>query len=191
MSLGVARLLHSMEVRCAVIALAEPPGPGDQVKTDRWDGRRLARLPAAAGWWRSASPARPRRRCASCAAAAPTWSKTAPGAQPAGEVLAGPRAPVAGRVDPDPRLPAGGCAPSDRQRPPMGPAGRVGLIRASIGRWLVGRSPARPRPGRHRPSVGGPAAPVGPGWHPGRPPAHQQHRRAAIAGSSAGSCGPR
>jgi transposase len=41
----LARLLHSMEVRCEVIAPSLiPKAPGDRVKTDRRDCRRLARL---------------------------------------------------------------------------------------------------------------------------------------------------
>jgi transposase len=41
----LARLLHSMDVRCEVIAPSLiPKAPGDKVKTDRRDCRRLARL---------------------------------------------------------------------------------------------------------------------------------------------------
>jgi transposase len=41
----LARLLHSMSVRCEVIAPSLiPKAPGDRVKTDRRDCRRLARL---------------------------------------------------------------------------------------------------------------------------------------------------
>ena len=41
----LARLLHSMDVRCEVIAPSLiPKAPGDRVKTDRRDCRRLARL---------------------------------------------------------------------------------------------------------------------------------------------------
>src|SRR5919204_1182477 len=41
----LARLLHSMDVRCEVIAPSLiPRAPGDKVKTDRRDCRRLARL---------------------------------------------------------------------------------------------------------------------------------------------------
>jgi hypothetical protein len=41
----LARLLHSMQVRCEVVAPSLiPKAPGDKVKTDRRDCRRLARL---------------------------------------------------------------------------------------------------------------------------------------------------
>jgi Transposase len=41
----LARLLHSMDVRCEVIAPSlNPKAPGDKIKTDKRDRRRLARL---------------------------------------------------------------------------------------------------------------------------------------------------
>ena len=41
----LARLLHRMQVRCEVVAPSLiPKAPGDKVKTDRRDCRRLARL---------------------------------------------------------------------------------------------------------------------------------------------------
>ena len=61
------------------------------------------------------------------------------------------------------------CAPSWSSRP--GPT--------STGRLLVGRSPAGNKVStcRHRPGLGGPAAPVRPLPHPGRTEEHQEHRR--------------
>jgi transposase len=76
----LARLLESMRVRCEVIAPSLiPTAPGDRVKTDRRDCRRLARLHRAGNWWRSVFPPSPRRRCGTCAAPAPTWCTAAPG----------------------------------------------------------------------------------------------------------------
>jgi hypothetical protein len=129
----LARLLHSMDVRCEVIAPSLiPTAPGDKVKTDRRDCRRLAGCTAPASWWRSAFPPQRRRRCATCAAPGATWSKTSPGAQPARQVSAAPRAAMAGRVDPNPHLPgvagfpAVRSAGSDPDVPPPLPGGRGG-----------------------------------------------------------------
>ena len=47
----LARLLHRMGVRCEVIAPSLiPNAPGDRVKTDKRDCRRLARLPRASAF---------------------------------------------------------------------------------------------------------------------------------------------
>ncbi len=75
----LARLLHSMHVCCEVIAPSLiPTAPGDRVKTDRRDCRRLARLHRAGELVRSASPACGKKRSGTCAGPVPTWSSTAP-----------------------------------------------------------------------------------------------------------------
>jgi transposase len=74
----LARLLASMGISCQVIAPSLiPKAPGDKARD------RPARLPPAhrgctalASWSPSASPPSRRRRCGTCAAPAPTWSKT-------------------------------------------------------------------------------------------------------------------
>jgi hypothetical protein len=65
----LARLLHSMDVRCEVIAPSLIPR--HPVTRSRPTGGTAGDWPgctAPASWWRSASPARPRRRCVTCAA---------------------------------------------------------------------------------------------------------------------------
>jgi len=74
----LARLLHSMEISCQVIAPSLiPKAPGDKARD------RPARLPAAhrgctapASWSASASRPSKRRRCGIFAAPEATWSKT-------------------------------------------------------------------------------------------------------------------
>jgi transposase len=76
----LARLLHTMGVRCEVIAPSLiPKAPGDRVKTDKRDCRRLARLHRAGELVAIRIPASRRRRSATCAGPAPTSSKIAPG----------------------------------------------------------------------------------------------------------------
>ena len=69
-----ARLLGSLRVRCEVIAPSLiPTAPGDRVKTDKRDARRLARLHRAGNWSRSGSRPWPRRRCGTCAGPGRRW----------------------------------------------------------------------------------------------------------------------
>jgi Transposase len=71
----LARLLHSMDVRCEVIAPSLiPKAPGDKIKTDRRDCRRLARLHRAGELVCIRIPT----VAEICAAPEPTWSKTSP-----------------------------------------------------------------------------------------------------------------
>jgi hypothetical protein len=78
-SYELARLLERMRVRCQVIAPSLiPKAPGDKVKTDRRDCRRLARLHRAGELVAIRIPTRPRKPCGTCAAPAPTWSRTGP-----------------------------------------------------------------------------------------------------------------
>jgi transposase len=75
----LARLLRGMDVRCEVIApTLIPTAPGDRVKTDRRDCRRLARLHRAGELTPSGCRRWPRRRCGTCAAPVPTCWPTAP-----------------------------------------------------------------------------------------------------------------
>jgi hypothetical protein len=75
----LARLLHSMGVGCQVIAPSLiPKAPGDKVKTDKRDCRRLARLHRAGELSPFACRPALRKRCGICAAPALTWSLTAP-----------------------------------------------------------------------------------------------------------------
>ena len=76
----LARLLHSMGVRCEVIAPSLiPKAPGDKAR-DRPSGPPAAHRGCTGpeNWWRSASPAFRKKRSAICAAPGPTWSKTGP-----------------------------------------------------------------------------------------------------------------
>ena len=76
---GLARQLQQMRIACQVIAPSLiPKAPGDKVKTDRRDARRLARLYRPASSSRSASRPPPRRRCATSAGRGPTWSRISP-----------------------------------------------------------------------------------------------------------------
>ncbi len=69
------RLLTNLGVRCEVIAPALiPRAPGDKVKTDRRDCRRLARLHRAGELVAVRVPTPVRRVCATCAAPVPTSS---------------------------------------------------------------------------------------------------------------------
>jgi hypothetical protein len=68
-----------MGVCCEVIAPSLiPKAPGDKVKTDRRDGRRLARLHRVGELVAIRIPAFRKKRSAICAGPGPTWSRTAP-----------------------------------------------------------------------------------------------------------------
>ena len=71
----LARLLRSLGVGCEVIAPSLiPTAPGDRVKTDKRDCRRLAAAASGPGsWLRSGCPRWPRRRCGICAGPGRTW----------------------------------------------------------------------------------------------------------------------
>jgi hypothetical protein len=113
----LARLLHTMGVRCEVIAPSLlPKAPGERVKTDTCDCR-----PTAAGWpgctgpgswWRSASPASRRRRSATRAGPHRHRWKIAPGPGIACRSSCCARPALAGweRLDADPRALAAGPA---------------------------------------------------------------------------------
>lgn len=67
-------------VRCEVIAPSMiPKAPGDKVKTDKRDCRRLARLHRAGELVAIRIPTPTRRRCGTCAGRGATWSRTSPG----------------------------------------------------------------------------------------------------------------
>jgi transposase len=75
----LAQLLHSMQVRCEVVARSLiPKAPGDKVKTDRRDCRRLARLHRAGELVAIRVPTVQEEACGTCAGPAPTWSRTGP-----------------------------------------------------------------------------------------------------------------
>jgi transposase len=77
---GLARLLHSMRVGCEVIAPSLiPKAPGDKVKTDRRDCRRLARLYRAGELVAIRIPTIQEEAVRDCAGPGPTWSPTGPG----------------------------------------------------------------------------------------------------------------
>ncbi len=99
----LARLLHSLDVRCQVIAPSLiPKAPGDKVKTDRRDCRRLT---AAAPRRRAGLRPHPDRPRGGGAGSLPHQRRHGPRPdpcpQPARQVPAAPRAGVAGRVDLD------------------------------------------------------------------------------------------
>jgi transposase len=145
----LARLLHSMDVRCEVIAPSLiPKAPGDKVKTDRRDCRRLA--PAASRRRAGVDP-HPHRGRGGRARPVPHQSRHGrrphPRTEPAGQVPAAPRAAVAGRVDPDPRLPGVAARPAvrpagnDPDVPPLpggggGPQHPAGRCRGRPGRLV-------------------------------------------------------
>ncbi len=81
----LARLLHSMHVRCQVIAPSLiPKAPGDRPPAigSRPTGGTAAGwrgCTAPASWSPSASPPSKKKRSGTCAAPAPTWSRIGPG----------------------------------------------------------------------------------------------------------------
>jgi hypothetical protein len=75
----LARLLAGMRVRCEVIAPSLiPKAPGDKVKTDKRDCRRLARLHRAGELVAIRSRPSKKKRCGICAGPGLTWSPTGP-----------------------------------------------------------------------------------------------------------------
>jgi hypothetical protein len=70
----LAPLLHRMAVGCQVIARSPiPRAPGDKVKTDRRDCRRVARLYRAGELVAIRIPTQLRRPCGTCTGPARTW----------------------------------------------------------------------------------------------------------------------
>jgi transposase len=77
---GLYRLLRSMGVACDVVAPSLiSRSPGDRVKTDKRDARRLARLHRSGELVAIAVPTPSRRRCGTCAGPAPRWCVTGGG----------------------------------------------------------------------------------------------------------------
>jgi hypothetical protein len=115
----LARLLSSMGVGCEVIAPSLiPRAPGDKVKTDRRDCRRLARLHRAGELVAVRIPPSGRRRCATCAAPEPTWSKTSPGRGTGWGSSCCATGGPGGAARPGPRPTRRGCGPSGSTSPP-------------------------------------------------------------------------
>jgi transposase len=75
----LARLLARLQVSCEVIApTLIPTAPGDRVKTDRRDCRRLARLHRAGELTPIRVPTVAEEGCGTCAGPGPTCSRIAP-----------------------------------------------------------------------------------------------------------------
>src|SRR5829696_614811 len=150
----LARLLHRMDVRCQVIAPALiPKAPGDKIKTDSRDCRRLARLHRAGELVAIRVPRLPRRRCGTCAGPGPTCWPTGPGLGFAW---------------------AGSCcatAASGAVAPPPGPSPMSGGCWPSTSTTQPCRRPT--------PTTGRPCRPATPPWTPSRPtwpPGTTSHR---------------